>query len=195
MVTSWLEGRDGIGGGVRTVALFRSAGSEPPTMPLLTYLSSRHLRLVVPWASTAADAAGPGGERWVAWRRGTQAEGETGPIGERGEADGEVGEADAEVGDADGEVGEADAEVGDADAVIVPALAVSRDGTRLGKGGGWYDRVLSHVKPGTPIVAMVNPAELLPAGAIPREPHDVPVHGALLPGGITWFARECRAAR
>ena len=61
------------------------------------------------------------------------------------------------------------------DLMIVPALAITTDGVRLGQGGGHYDRVLSLVRPDVPIIAMIYDHELLPAGAIPHEAHDVRV--------------------
>jgi 5-formyltetrahydrofolate cyclo-ligase len=66
-------------------------------------------------------------------------------------------------------------------------LAVGRDGTRLGQGGGWYDKALAGLPDGVPVLAMINPAELLERNAIKREPHDIPVNGALLPTGIVWL--------
>jgi 5-formyltetrahydrofolate cyclo-ligase len=72
----------------------------------------------------------------------------------------------------------------DAGLVIVPALAVDHSGTRLGQGGGWDDRSLLHVPPGVPVVALVNEAELLPPGTLPREAHDRPATHALTPRGL-----------
>jgi 5-formyltetrahydrofolate cyclo-ligase len=63
--------------------------------------------------------------------------------------------------------------------VFVPALAVDGDGVRLGRGGGYYDRTLAMVAPGTPLVAVVNDAELV--DRLPVEPHDHRVTHALLP--------------
>ena len=71
--------------------------------------------------------------------------------------------------------------------VIVPALAVDELGTRLGQGGGWYDRALIAAPPTTPLVAMVNAAEFLPAGVIVRQGHDIPMTHALLPSGLAWL--------
>jgi 5-formyltetrahydrofolate cyclo-ligase len=75
--------------------------------------------------------------------------------------------------------------IGRARLVLVPALAVDRRGGRLGKGRGHYDRSLPLAAPGTPLVAVVFDEELL--DAVPVEPHDRPVTGALTPGGTGEF--------
>lgn len=69
----------------------------------------------------------------------------------------------------------------EADLIVIPALAASADGTRLGQGGGWYDRALAHRCPGTPVVAAIFDDEVLEAGVIPAEPHDVPVDAIVTP--------------
>lgn len=69
----------------------------------------------------------------------------------------------------------------EADLIIIPALAASADGTRLGQGGGWYDRALTHRSPGVPVVAAIFDDEVLEAGIIPAEPHDVPIDGIVTP--------------
>ncbi|MGQ7297239.1 5-formyltetrahydrofolate cyclo-ligase [Quadrisphaera sp. KR29] len=79
---------------------------------------------------------------------------------------------------------------GGAQVVLLPALAVDRSGTRLGQGGGHYDRTLASLppagSPGRPLLAaVVGDGELLEAGALPREAHDVPVDAALTPAGWT----------
>lgn len=70
-----------------------------------------------------------------------------------------------------------------ADVVLVPGLAVDTLGTRLGQGGGYYDRALRLLDPGIPVFAVVHDDEVLDAAveALPAEPHDVPVDGALTP--------------
>lgn len=55
--------------------------------------------------------------------------------------------------------------------MIVPAVAVGRDGTRLGRGKGYYDRALESVT--CPKVALVHDGELL--DSVPHEVHDVAV--------------------
>ena len=69
----------------------------------------------------------------------------------------------------------------EADLIVVPALAASADGTRLGQGGGWYDRALTHRSPDVPIVAVIFDDEILEAGTIPVEPHDVPIDAIVTP--------------
>jgi 5-formyltetrahydrofolate cyclo-ligase len=71
--------------------------------------------------------------------------------------------------------------VGTADVVVLPALAVSRDGVRLGRGGGYYDRALRHVRPGAVLVAVVFDDELL--DELPAEPHDERVTAVVTPSG------------
>jgi 5-formyltetrahydrofolate cyclo-ligase len=71
--------------------------------------------------------------------------------------------------------------IGTADVVVVPALAVDRDGVRLGRGGGYYDRALRHVRPGVALVAAVFDDELV--GALPAEPHDRLVTAVVTPSG------------
>ena len=75
----------------------------------------------------------------------------------------------------------------EADVVLLPALAVDAGGARLGQGGGHYDRALARALPRRPVLAaVVYPEEVLPAGALPTEPHDVRVDAALTPRG--WLA-------
>lgn len=70
-----------------------------------------------------------------------------------------------------------------ADVVVAPALAVDSRGVRLGQGGGWYDRVLTHVRPGTRVIAVVFPEEVYDAAdrPLPSEPHDLRVDAVATP--------------
>lgn len=74
-----------------------------------------------------------------------------------------------------------------AEIVFVPALAVDATGARLGRGGGSYDRALTRVRPGVPIIALLFAGEVLPA--VPTEPHDHPVTAALTPDGLVDLRR------
>jgi 5-formyltetrahydrofolate cyclo-ligase len=71
--------------------------------------------------------------------------------------------------------------IGTAEVVVVPAVAVARDGVRLGRGGGYYDRALRHARPGAVLVAVVFDDELL--DTLPAEPHDHRVHAVVTPSG------------
>ena len=71
--------------------------------------------------------------------------------------------------------------IGNADVVVVPAVAVAADGTRLGRGGGYYDRALLHCRPGTTLVALVFDEEFVPA--LPAETHDRRVTAVITPSG------------
>jgi 5-formyltetrahydrofolate cyclo-ligase len=71
--------------------------------------------------------------------------------------------------------------IGTADVVVTPALAVARDGARLGRGGGYYDRALRHARPDAVLVAVVFDDELL--DELPVEAHDQRVTAVVTPSG------------
>jgi 5-formyltetrahydrofolate cyclo-ligase len=71
--------------------------------------------------------------------------------------------------------------IGAADVVVVPALAVARDGIRLGRGGGYYDRALQHVRDDAVLVALLFDGELV--DELPTEPHDRRVTAVVTPSG------------
>lgn len=68
--------------------------------------------------------------------------------------------------------------VADCGLVVVPALSVDRQGTRLGRGGGSYDRVLPRARGW--VVALLHDGEVV--RELPAEAHDVPVDAAVVPG-------------
>jgi 5-formyltetrahydrofolate cyclo-ligase len=67
--------------------------------------------------------------------------------------------------------------IGACDLVLVPALLVDRRGTRLGRGGGSYDRALARATGLT--VALLHDDELV--DELPCEPHDIPVAAVATP--------------
>ena len=71
--------------------------------------------------------------------------------------------------------------LGAAEVVVVPAVAVARDGVRLGRGGGYYDRALVHARPDATVVALLFDDELVEA--LPTEPHDRRVDAVVTPSG------------
>lgn len=145
-------------GGVTLPALFVPTPLEPD-MSLALGLFERALLPVL-----RDEAGAPLGEpRWGLW--------------EAGRALVTLGRPPAQP---DGEARGAES-LKEADLIVIPALAASADGTRLGQGGGWYDRALVHRCPGTPVVAAIFDDEVLEAGVIPAEPHDVPIDAIVTP--------------
>lgn len=73
------------------------------------------------------------------------------------------------------------------DVVFAPALGMDRSGARLGHGGGFYDRLLGELAAtGRPIrvLALLRAEEVLAAGTIPVEAHDVRIARILTPAGL-----------
>ena len=56
------------------------------------------------------------------------------------------------------------------DLVIVPGLAFTRDGQRLGQGGGYYDRYLPLLRPECVTIGVCFDEQIVPA--VPGEAHD-----------------------
>ncbi len=73
-----------------------------------------------------------------------------------------------------------------ADLVLAPGLAVDRTGTRMGQGGGCYDRVLPRRRTGVPVIVLLHPGELVADDEppLPREAHDQPVDAVLTAEGV-----------
>lgn len=61
----------------------------------------------------------------------------------------------------------------DADGVdvwIVPGLAFTREGARLGYGGGWYDRMLVGARPDAAVIGVAHGFQIV--DELPQEAHD-----------------------
>jgi 5-formyltetrahydrofolate cyclo-ligase len=142
-----------------TVAAYVSVGTEPGTGPLLEELAAAGKRVVLPVLLPDGDLdwgvyGGP--PSLVPARRGLLE-----PVGPRLGPDA----------------------VATADVVLVPALAVGRDGVRLGRGGGSYDRALARVPVGTFVCALLYDEELL--AEVPRADHDRAVTAVVTPRGLS----------
>ena len=74
------------------------------------------------------------------------------------------------------------------DLIVRPGLTVDAHGTRLGQGGGCYDRALRHRDVGTPVVTLLHEGEQSETD-LPREPHD-----AVVDGYVTTSGRVVRTA-
>lgn len=137
-----------------TVCAYWPVGSEPGSPALIDGLLARGVRVLLPVVSAEGplDWAEHTGEMWE------------GPFGLLEPAGARLGAA----------------AITQAGLVLVPALAVGRDGLRLGRGGGHYDRSLPLARAGVPLVAVVRDEELLET--VPAQPHDVRVTAVLTPG-------------
>jgi 5-formyltetrahydrofolate cyclo-ligase len=144
-----------------TVAAYVSVSSEPGTGPLLDALADAGKRVILPLLQPDNDLD------WALY---------TGPNHLRSARRGLL--------EPDGPALGRDA-ITSADAVLVPGLAVGRDGMRLGRGGGSYDRALDRVGPGTFVCLLLNPDEVL--DTVPHEDHDRQVSAVATELGITRF--------
>ncbi|MEU9296836.1 5-formyltetrahydrofolate cyclo-ligase [Streptomyces sp. NPDC048266] len=147
-----------------TVAAYVSVGREPGTRALLDALHARGVRVLLPVLLPDNDldwAVYEGPERLAKAGRGLLE-----PVGPRLGPDA----------------------VCAADAVLLPGLAVDGRGTRLGRGGGSYDRVLARLtRAGAdPALVVLLYADEVVA-RVPEEPHDHPVHAVVTPDGVTRF--------
>lgn len=74
---------------------------------------------------------------------------------------------------------------GDVDLVVVPGVAFDPQGNRLGYGGGYYDRFLPELKAANPGAVLLGLAfGFQVVGALPRDPHDVPLDGVATDRGL-----------
>jgi 5-formyltetrahydrofolate cyclo-ligase len=147
----------------RTLTAFVGTGGEVPTLPLLDALVADGRRVLLPitlddMSLDWAEYAGPDGLEPAGL-------GLLEPTGPR------LG------------VGA----IAQADVILAPALAIGRDGRRLGQGGGCYDRALPLAS--GEVIAVVADDELVEE--VPTEPHDLPVAAVLTPaGGLMRLARR-----
>ncbi len=147
-----------------TVAAYVSVGGEPGTRALLDALHRRGTRVLLPVLRDDNDLD------WSHY---------TGPASLERTDRGLLEAAGPRLG--------VDA-VLEADVVLLPGLAVDAGGTRLGRGGGSYDRVLARLaRAGADprLVVLLYAHEVV--GHVPAEPHDRPVHAVVTPEGVTRF--------
>ncbi len=143
-----------------TVAAFASFGSEPPTDILVSGLAELGYRVILPRVINDTEMT------WHhydgTWTTDT------------------LGIATPGIESAASEA----ADIRSAKIIFIPAVAASSDGRRLGRGGGYYDRLLetlpTHADGGPFRIAVIDVAGLLPEGVIPMEPHDAWVDSVLV---------------
>ena len=80
----------------------------------------------------------------------------------------------------------ANIDIAKASAILIPALRVGLDGTRLGRGAGYYDRALANVSPlalgGPTRICLVFDDEV--DDSVPSESHDAPIDIIVTPSRI-----------
>lgn len=69
------------------------------------------------------------------------------------------------------DVAEKKVDVKEIDLIIVPGVAFDRRGGRTGHGKGYYDKLLEHARPDTPLVALAFECQMF--DEIPMQEHDV----------------------
>lgn len=136
----------------RTVAAYISMPTEPDTGDLIRTLTERGVQVLLPVLLPDRD---------LDW-------GVAGPLAEG------PGRLREPVGARLG----VDA-IGTADVVLCPGLAADRGGTRLGRGGGSYDRALARTRADALRVLLLYEDELV--DRLPADPHDEPVHVVVTP--------------
>ncbi len=68
-------------------------------------------------------------------------------------------------------VAEKNIPVKELDLIMVPGVAFDREGGRTGHGKGYYDKLLEHARPDTPLVALAFECQMFPE--IPMQEHDI----------------------
>ncbi len=68
------------------------------------------------------------------------------------------------------------------DLILVPGLAFTKDGARLGRGGGYYDRLLANCPPRTRRIGICFAAQIV--ASLPTEPHDQRVERVITESSI-----------
>jgi 5-formyltetrahydrofolate cyclo-ligase len=63
------------------------------------------------------------------------------------------------------------------DLILVPGLAFTRTGLRLGRGGGFYDKLLAALPASSAKLGVCFELQILPS--LPIEPHDIPLDAVL----------------
>jgi 5-formyltetrahydrofolate cyclo-ligase len=140
-----------------TIACYLSVGSEPPTEETLLLMNEIGVPVMVPVLRPDADL------NWVRY-----VPGEDVVAGLRGT----IQPAD----------GSKPADLSSTELILVPALAIDRNGHRLGRGGGSYDRALRNSHPTAEIFAVLYDDEVV--ADLPYGPHDRTVSGAVTASGL-----------
>jgi 5-formyltetrahydrofolate cyclo-ligase len=141
----------------RTIASYLSYGTEPTTVDLNEEIIKSGRSLLLPRVLKDNDL------EWVAW------DGNASSLAKKGKIQEPVGAAISEP---------------EIDLIIVPTLCADGSGTRLGQGGGSYDRALPKLKAWR--IGLIYAGELSNT-EIPYEAHDVKLNAVATPDLIVRF--------
>ncbi|MDO4888679.1 MAG: 5-formyltetrahydrofolate cyclo-ligase [Actinomycetaceae bacterium] len=154
---AWVQTAMDFLGDAQVIAAYVSVNDEPPTHRLCDAIIASGKKLLLP-------KLGPGLSREWGWYRGADDLEVLAP-GRPPEPSGDS--IDSSV-------------LNGVDALLIPAILIGRGGRRIGQGGGWYDRILKQVRPGTKIGAMIYPDEYV-KGELPQDDMDMRVPYIVLP--------------
>ncbi|MPZ97663.1 MAG: 5-formyltetrahydrofolate cyclo-ligase, partial [Propionibacteriales bacterium] len=157
-ITEWLLAAPELAA-ARVVTAYVGVGEEPPTLPLVDALVGRGVRVLLPIVL---------GKRELDWVE------YTGPDSLAPAGFGLLEPTGKRLGPA---------ALAQVDVALCPGLAVGRDGSRLGRGGGYYDRVLERLDGRAWACALLFAGELL--DSVPATSRDQPVNAVVTPDGIT----------
>ncbi len=141
----------------RTIASYLSYGTEPSTGDLNEEIIKSGRTLFLPRVLKDNDL------EWVAW------DGKTSSLSKKGKIQEPTGSATTEP---------------EIDLIIIPTLCADRSGTRLGQGGGSYDRALPKLSAWR--IGLIYAGELSNT-EIPNEAHDVKLNAVATPDLIVRF--------
>jgi 5-formyltetrahydrofolate cyclo-ligase len=147
-----------------TVAAYLSTGSEPGTLQLIAWLAAHRIRVLLPVLSSLPDGSRRTSPAWAPYE---------GPDALR------VGPYSILEPTSEPVPSE---QLPEAEVIICPGLAANREGDRLGRGGGWYDRALRHASSSAPVWVLLNADEVLET--IPTHPWDRRVDVIATPAGL-----------
>jgi len=80
-----------------------------------------------------------------------------------------------------------------ADLIFLPLVAFDRSGTRLGMGGGYYDRYTSHCKNSQTLRIGLAHSLQESQDLLPREPWDIPLDAVITEQRVHTFNRRARS--